>query len=89
MGLNLLLSGLFGSDGNWNSYGFLVGGAMEFAAGPRVDVNAGMSFERMHSTVGPVTVASLIDLTAARNADLARWPRQPAAVGREGRGGRA
>jgi len=67
--INLMLSGLFGPDASRTPYGFLVGGAIEFPAGSQVDLNTGMSFERLNSTAGPVTVASLVDLTAARHAD--------------------
>jgi hypothetical protein len=68
-GLNLLLSGVLGSDPrSLMPLGFLVGGAYEGRVSSRLDANLGMSFERFPSAAGPVIMASVVDLTLMRRA---------------------
>jgi hypothetical protein len=70
-GLNLLISGMAAPDDGATPFGFLLGGGFESRVGRGVDLNAGMSFQRFGSVNGPVTVVSLLDVTAARRAPSA------------------
>ena len=70
-GLNLIVSGLFAPERDRMSYGFLLGGGYESYVGYNIDLNFGMSFQRIATVAGPVTLANLVDVTVARRAPTA------------------
>ncbi len=70
-GLNLLVSGMVAPEGDRVPFGFLLGGAIEVPTGYGIDLNVGMSFQRLGSVSGPVTVVNLIEATAAKRAPTA------------------
>ncbi len=70
-GLNLLVSGMVAPEGGRVPLGFLLGGAYEFPTGLGIDLNVGMSFQRLESSGGAVTVVNLIEATAAKQAPTA------------------
>jgi len=67
-GLNLLVSGLMPTQGDRVPVGFLIGGGFEMPAGSDVDLNLGLSFQRLTVDDGPLTMVSVVDVTAARRA---------------------
>src|SRR5262249_19151985 len=66
-----IVSGLFAPERDQMRYGFLLGGGFESYVGSGVDLNVGMSFQRIATLDGPVTLANLIEVTAARRAATA------------------
>ncbi len=70
-GLNLLVSGIFASERHQLTSGFLLGGGVEVPVGSGIDLNLGMSFERLRSLDGPVTLVNALEATMARNAPTA------------------
>ena len=70
-GLNLLLSGTVVPEDDGARFGFLLGGGFEFPATSFIDLNVGMSFQRIGSAAGPVTVVDLVEVTVAKRARTA------------------
>jgi len=70
-GLNVIVSGMLAPERERMSFGFLLGGGVEVPVGYGIDLNLGMSFQRLGSLDGPVTVVNLIEATAARRAPTA------------------
>jgi hypothetical protein len=70
-GLNLLLSGTVVPEEDGTRFGFLLGGGFEFPATSFIDLNVGMSFQRIGSAAGPVTVVDLIEATVSKRAQTA------------------
>jgi hypothetical protein len=70
-GFNLLVSGVLAPERDRMPFGFLLGGGYELPAGPDFDVNLGMSFERLDSPAGNVTLVSVVDATTLKAAPTA------------------
>jgi hypothetical protein len=64
--LSLQVAALFGPDRESRPRGLAVGGAYRLPAILPVDLDAGMSFERLDTLQGAVSVASIVEMTAVR-----------------------
>jgi hypothetical protein len=66
--LSLQVAGLFGPDRESKPRGFLLGGLYELPPILPMELHAGISFERLDTLHGAVSVVSIVEMTAVRRA---------------------